>query len=68
MMDWLLVIGGFVLTGWSAGAKLIPDAFTIDIKWLPLVLFGIFLVLIGASGIEAKSKDKKYDINGKRID
>jgi len=66
-MDWLLVIGGFALTIWSAGVKLIPEAFTIDIKWLPLVLFGVFLILIGACSIEEKLKDKKYDIDGKLI-
>lgn len=66
-MDWLLVIGGIALTVWSAGAKLIPDAFTIDIKWLPLVLFGVFLVLIGASSIDEKTKPKKHDITGKQI-
>lgn len=67
-MDWIFVIGGLALTVWSAGAKLIPEAFTIDIRWLPLVLFGVFIVVIGACNIEEKSKPKKYDIDGKRID
>lgn len=58
-MDWLFVIGGLALTIWSAGAKLIPEAFTIDIKWLPLVLFGVFLVLVGACSINERTKDKK---------